>query len=397
MSSSETLQELGARLDREDRLAERRQLFDLPAGLHYFDGNSLGPLTRAARARLQQTVDQEWGRDLIRSWTKNGWLAAGRRIGARLAPLLGAAPDEILVADSTSINWAKLLHVALDLRPQRTKILCQIDHFPSNLYLTREIADARTRRLHLIELDRLIDELDDQVALVCFGQVDFRSGELFDLAALTRRAHEAGALVLVDLSHSVGALPLELEAAGVDLAVGCGYKFLNGGPGAPAFLYVRRGHLAAARNHLPGWLGHSDPFDFSSTYLPAAGIERFTCGTPPILSFVALEAALDAFADLDLAALRAKSLALGDHFLRWLDTEPAIETITPRQHERRGSQITIRHPQAAAWRDLLDRENVLADFRPPDLLRFGLAPLYLSFADVNAAGAALRWIANGAR
>lgn len=393
--------EQAVRRDHEDPLAPCRELFELPPGLAYFDGNSLGPPSADSRRRLRQVAEQEWGGRLVAGWNgrgpDDGWIGLAARAGRRIARLIGAAPDEVLVADSTSVNLFKLLAAALELRPGRRVLLCQEEHFPTDLYIAEGLARLRgqgftVRRARTAELPAA---LSAEVAVVCCSHVDFRSGELHDMAALNREARRHGALTCWDLSHTAGALPIELDAAGADLAVGCGYKFLNGGPGAPAFLFVRGELQESSRNPLPGWLGHADPFAFAPDYRPAAGIERFLCGTPPILSLASLDAALEAFAVADLHLLRRKSLELGDFFRELLERRCpgcGFEVVTPREHERRGSQISLRHPEAFALVQALIAKNVVPDFRAPDLLRFGLTPLYQRFADVVTAVETLRQI-----
>ena len=340
-------------------------------------------------------AELEWGGELIGAWNGAGWIDLAVTAGRKIARLIGAEPGEVLVADSTSVNLFKLLAAALELRPGRRVILCQDNHFPTDLYIAEGVAALRgapfeVRRAPPAELAA---SLSNEVAVLCCSQVDFRSGELLDMTALNAAARRHGALSCWDLSHSAGALPVELNAAGCDLAVGCGYKFLNGGPGAPAFLFVRQELQEVIRNPLPGWLGHREPFAFSPHYQPASGIERFTCGTPPILALAALDAALSAFAELDLGELRRKSLALGDYFRQLLEArcpDCGFEILTPPEPERRGSQISLRHPEAFALVQALISEGVVPDFRAPDLLRFGLTPLYQRFADVLRAVETLR-------
>lgn len=388
-------------LDHQDPLAPCRDFFELPPGLAYFDGNSLGPLSTASRLRLRQVAEQEWGGQLIGAWNGAGWIELAARAGRKIAAIVGAEPDEVLVADSTSVNLFKLLAAASELRPGRRVILCQEEQFPSDIYIAEGLVALRgagfaVRRVKSRDLPAaLAGDLGGEVAAICCSQVDFRSGELYDLAALTAAAHAAGALACWDLSHSAGALPIGLAAAGVDLAVGCGYKFLNGGPGAPAFLYVRRDLQEASRNPLQGWLGHSDPFAFGADYQPAAGIERFACGTPAVLSLASLDAALEIFAQADLELVRRKSLQLGDFFLDLLERRcPScgFEVVTPREPERRGSQVSLRHQDAFALVQALIAKGVVPDFRAPDLLRFGLTPLYQRFVDVFTAVETLRAI-----
>lgn len=389
------------RLDEADPLASFGDRFVLPTGVIYLDGNSLGPLPRATIDRVSRVIEDEWGHGLIRSWNEHGWIELPRRVAAKIAPLIGARESEVMVADSTSINLYKLLASALDLQPGRRKILSSPRNFPSDLYMMQGIA----RTLGSCELVLAEDPaaaLDDGVAVLALTHVDFKTGELFDLAGLTAAAHAVGALVLWDLAHSAGAVPVDLGAsgggAGVDFAVGCGYKFLNGGPGAPAFLYVAERHQERAQSPLSGWLGHAEPFAFETSYRPAPGIGRFVCGTPPILSLAALDAGLDAFEGVDLGALRAKSMALGDLFLDLADERCAghgFRVVSPRDASRRGSQVSLAHPEGYAIVQALIARGVIGDFRAPDVLRFGLAPLYLGYADVWDAVEALVRVMEG--
>ncbi len=385
-------------LDRADPLAATRELFVLPEGVRYFDGNSLGPLPRSSRERVAETVRQEWGQDLIRSWNLHRWIDLPRHLGARISRLIGATPDEVVIADSTSINLFKLLSAALDLRPSRRVIVSESSQFPTDLYMAEGLASLRRDsagsgpELRLVEPQDLIDAIDHDVAVVCLSHVDFKSGERRDMAELTRIAHQRGALILWDLSHSAGAMEIDLDGCDVDLAVGCTYKFLNGGPGAPAYLFVARRHLSQARSPLWGWFGHRDPFAFETSYRPASGIDRFQCGTPPILSLAALDGALDVFDEVDLGVVRRKSLDLGDLFLELVRQNcggMGLNSISP-ERERRGSHIALRHEQGYRIVQALIERGIIGDFRAPDVLRFGLAPLYLRYVDVWHAVRALR-------
>jgi len=389
-----------AALDRDDPLARLRDLFHLPAGLLYFDGNSLGPLVKATRRLLNEVMDRQWGDDLIRSWERHGWIELPRAVGKKIAPLIGADGDEVVVTDSTSVNLFKLLAVALQLRPGRRVILSETSQFPTDLYMARGLAELLGKEYQVRLVDGEDPELDwghevrsHQAAVVCLSHVRFKTGALLDMAAITRAAHHGGALVLWDLSHSAGALEVDLGACDVDLAVGCGYKFLNGGPGAPAFLYVARRLHDDARSPLPGWLGHEQPFAFDLEYRPAPGIGRFLCGTPPILSLAALDAAMDLYAGVDLREVRRKSMALGDLFLDLVRQEcadPGLGIACPLDACRRGSQVSLRHQEGYAVIQALIARGVVADFRTPDVMRFGLAPLYLRYTDVWDAVGILR-------
>jgi kynureninase len=374
-------------LDGRDPLARFRDRFVLPEGVIYLDGNSLGPLLKSIPERLRQVVEREWGEGLIRSWNAARWIDLPQRVGDKVAPLIGAEPGEVVAADSTSVNLFKLLSAALALQGDRSVILSERDNFPTDLYVADGVRDQLGGRhvLKLVEADKLRDALDQQVAVVMLTHVNFRTGFRHDMAAITAAAHAQGALVLWDLSHSVGAMPLALNEARADLAIGCGYKYLNGGPGAPAFLYVRRGLQDRIRPPLAGWMGHREPFAFVAGYAPAEGIARNLCGTPPVLAMAALDTALDLWAEVDLAVLRAKSVALADLMIELVEqqgTDLGLTLATTRDAERRGSQVSFAHPEGYAVMQALIAHGVIGDFRNPDLIRFGLTPLYLRYVDV---------------
>ena len=374
-----------AAMDAEDPLAPLRERFDLP-DLIYLDGNSLGPLPRAARERVRRCVDTEWGRDLIASWNKAGWIDLPRTTGAKIAALIGAEPDAVRVADSTSVNLFKVLAAALRLRPERRRIVSQRGNFPTDLYtaegLTALMGDGH--ELHLVdEPDGIEDAITDDTAVVMLTHVDYRTGRMLDMGAVTRVAHAAGALAVWDLAHSAGAVPLDLAACGADFAVGCGYKYLNGGPGASAFLYVAPRHQPHALNPLSGWFAHAEPFAFEPGFRAAGGADRFLTGTPPVLSTVSLDAALDLWADVSMADVRAKSVALTDLFIRLVEKRcPALELASPREAAMRGSQVSFRNDEAYAIVQALIERGVIGDFRAPDIARFGFAPLFIRFVDV---------------
>jgi kynureninase len=374
------------RLDAADPLRGFRDRFALPDGVIYLDGNSLGALPRATAARLAALVDAEWGRDLITSWNKHGWIDLPVRVGDKIARLIGAAPGEVVVADSTSVNLFKLLSAALELVPGRTVVLSDRGNFPTDLYIAQGLVAARGGGLALRVVDEtaVIDAIDANTAVVMLTHVNYRSGRRHDLAAVTAAARRAGALMLWDLAHSAGAMPIDLGAVGADLAVGCGYKYLNGGPGAPAFLYIARRHQPRIRPPLSGWMGHEAPFAFDLDYRPAAGIARNLCGTPPILSLAALEVGVDLMLEADLAELRAKSMALGERFAALVEARcpGTFELASPSDPAERGSQICFRHPHGYAIVQALIARGVIGDFRAPDILRFGFAPLYLRYVDV---------------
>ena len=371
-------------LDRADPLASRRELFDLEDGLIYLDGNSLGALPRAVKGRLAQAVEAEWGRGLIRSWNSAGWIDLPSHVGAKIAALIGAAPDEVIAADSTSVNLFKLAAGALAMRPGRKVILSEPGNFPSDLYILQGLAQVLPGvELRLVEPGGLPDALDDRVALLLLTHAHYKNGELHDMAALTTWAHEVGALALWDLSHSAGALEVDLTGADADLAVGCGYKYLNGGPGAPAFAYIARRHQAAFQSPLTGWMGHAQPFAFRDDYAPGQGMLRTLCGTPSVLGLTALDAALSAFDGVEMSALRAKSRALGDLFLDLVEARcPGFAIACPRDSAKRGSQVSLTHPNGYPIVQALIARGVVGDFRAPDVLRFGFAPLYVRHVDV---------------
>ncbi|MFT7286259.1 MAG: kynureninase [Halieaceae bacterium] len=381
--------------DKQDPLAALRSLFALPPNTVYLDGNSLGVLPKAVLPAVQDLLAVQWGRDLIASWNSHDWIGLPRRVGEQIAPLIGAGSGQVLCADSISVNVFKLLASALALRPERSVILAVERDFPTDAYMAQGLSTLLgTPRCELrtVAFGDLEEALCEDVAVLMLTQVNYRTGELYDMAALTRAAHAAGALVLWDLAHSAGVLPMELDALQVDMAVGCGYKYLNGGPGAPAFVYLNQRHHSAAVQPLSGWLGHRRPFAFAGDYEPAEGVERFQAGTPSIISMHALHTALEAYEHTSVPALRAKSLTLSDYFLDCLDVSglaAQLHCLTPRAHERRGSQISLQHEQAWGISQALIESGVIVDFRAPDVVRFGFAPLYNSFTDVAQAVASL--------
>jgi kynureninase len=391
-------------LDAADPLAPLRERFVLPGGVIYLDGNSLGALPRATPDRLAAVMRDEWGEGLIRSWNTAGWIDLPQRVGDRIARLVGAGAGEVHVADSTSINLFKVLEVALALvrqqAPGRRLIVSERGNFPTDLYIADSVARRQGGELVLIDRDDLASHLDERLAVLMLTHVDYRSGRLHDMASTTRAAHAAGALTVWDLAHSAGAVPVDLKAGGsadaaADFAVGCGYKYLNGGPGAPAFVWAHPRHTAHLdalrwRQPLSGWMGHAAPFEFGSDYRPAAGIRRFACGTPPILSLAALECGLETFEAAaalgGMAALREKSMTLGQLFIDAVEARCAghgLALASPRDPAERGSQVSFTHPDAGyAIVQALIARGVIGDFRAPDLLRFGFAPLYTRHVDV---------------
>lgn len=388
------LAELEAR-DRDDPLRPFRDAFALPDRVVYLDGNSLGALPRAAAARLQEVVSRQWGESLIRSWTEHGWLAAPQRVGDKIARLVGAGSGEVLAADSTSVNLYKLLSAACRLRPDRSIILSEPGNFPNDVYIAQGIAHEKQRslRLRLVPAGELEAAIDERVAVLMLTHVHYKTAAVHDMVRLTAQAHAHGALVLWDLSHSAGAVPVDLESAQADFAVGCGYKYLNGGPGAPAFLYVARRLQASASTPLTGWFGHERPFAFGPDYAPAPGVGRFQAGTPPILGLAALEASVDLLLQADAGQLLAKSRALTQAFVGLVESHCAglgLELISPREPASRGSHVAFRHPRAEAILPRLLERGLIGDFRTPDALRFGFAPLYNRYADAWHAASILR-------
>ena len=375
-------------LDASDPLAAVRDRFLVPDGLVYLDGNSLGVLPVGVREAVDDVVARQWGQDLITSWNTHDWWDAPRRVGARIARLVGAHDDEVVVADSTSANLFKALVAAARLRPGRSTLVIEPGNFPADLYVADSVADLLG--LHVVrtepgDVGALLAERGDDVAVVSFSHVDYRTGRAHDMAGVTTAVHGAGALAVWDLSHSAGALPVDLTGAGADLAVGCGYKYLNGGPGAPAYVMVARRHQESVRSPLTGWTGHAQPFAMEGSYRPAPGIDRMRNGTPPVLSLLALEAALAAFDGVDLAEVRAKSLSLTSFFLELADealTPLGFTAVTPRDPSERGSQVSLRHPAAYGVVQALVARGVVGDYREPDLVRLGFAPLYLRHLDV---------------
>jgi len=387
-------------LDAQDPLRDLRHQFDLPDGVIYLDGNSLGVLPKATAARIAKVVTQEWGQGLIRSWNSAGWFDSPRRAGDKIARLVGANPNEVVATDSTSINLFKVLSAALNLAredaPQRKTIVSERSNFPTDLYIAEALCRERGCTLKLVEPDEIPGSLTADVAVLMLTHVNYRTGAMHDMATVTRAAHVAGILAVWDLAHSAGAVPVDLTGASADFAVGCGYKYLNGGPGAPAFVWVAPRHAERFWQPLAGWWGHAAPFDFTPDYQPAAGITRYLCGTQPIISMAALECGLDTLLAAEplggMAALRAKSLALTDLFIELVETRCAghgLTLATPIDHAQRGSQVClVRDAGAYAIVQALIARHVIGDFRAgdgvahPDILRFGFTPLYIGFEDV---------------
>ena len=382
--------------DRNDPLASFRDRFELPEGVIYLDGNSLGPPSVGMRTRIESLLADEWGRDLVASWNRHGWFRLPERVGARIAPLLGAGDDEVIAADSVSLNLFKLLAALLRRPGSRGVVLAEATNFPTDLYMAEGLVSLLREsgaELRIVPPDDFEAALGPEVAVATLTQVDFRTGRKHDLRRLTAAARDSGIPVVWDLSHSAGAFPLHLNDDGVEFAVGCGYKYLNGGPGAPGFLYVARRRQQSLDTPLSGWMGHRSPFEFETHYRPAAGVRRFLSGTPGILSMIALEEGLRTFEGVDLEALQAKSEALGDLFLLLAGErlrEFGVEPASPRNARERGSQVSLRHPYGYPVMQALIARGVVGDFREPDLLRFGFAPLYVRYRDVWDAVEALR-------
>lgn len=381
-------------LDAEDPLREFRRAFSLPDDVLYFDGNSLGALPARTVERVTDVLTREWGDGLVRSWRTSDWIGAPRRIGAKIARLIGAQSHEVVVADSTSVNLFKLIIAALHARPGRKLVLSEPGNFPTDLYMVESALRVLNagHRLELRARESIEQWINADTALVLLTHVHYKTAEVFDMKAVTARAHSHGALTLWDLSHSAGALPIDLNGARADLAVGCGYKYLNGGPGAAAFLFVAEPHQATLETPLGGWMGHARPFDFVDGYEPAAGVARFLCGTPSILSLCALEVGVDLHLNADMAAIAEKSKRLSELFMDLVESRCkryGLQRVGPAKGQPRGSHVAFRHPHAHAIMQALIARKVIGDFRAPDVMRFGLTPLYLRYEDVGRAVAIL--------
>jgi kynureninase len=373
-------------LDARDPLAALRDDFVLREGEIYLDGNSLGPVSKGTQRRVREVIDHEWGEGLIRSWNSANWMDAPIELGNRLAPLIGAREGEVLVADTLTFLLAKIIGGSLELRPDRHVVITDAVNFHSDLYIVAAMARLAGRDIIVKTIDRdtLVDYLDDDVALVMFTHVDFRTGEMLDMAGITAAVHAVGALMLWDLAHSTGAVPLDVTSANIDFAAGCGYKYLNGGPGAPGFMYVAPRWQGVLRNPLPGWLGHARPFDFEPTYESAPGMRAYVTSSPSVLALGALDGALEVFERTTMTEVRVKSLALTDLFISLVEEAlPGVfDVVTPREHTLRGSQVALRHEQGYGIVQALIERGVIGDFRAPDICRFGLTPLYLRYVDV---------------
>ena len=377
-------EELARNRDAQDVLAPLRAKFDIPSDVKYFDGNSLGPLTLRSREVLHHTIDVEWRERLIRSWNED-WLAMPLRVGNMIAPLIGAQQDTVISCDNTSINLHKALMSAVALRPGRTEIVIDINNFPTDIYIAQSVADQHGMKLVAVSADEIIAAISERTAVVTATHVDYRSAKILDAPAITAASHQNGALMVWDLAHTAGAVPFDASALDIDFAVGCGYKYLNGGPGAPAFIYVAPRLLAESGQPLQGWWAHAVPFDFELGFRPAPGISRFLTGTSTVLSMKSLEAALEIFSGVSMADIRTKSIGLTGLFIDLFDEHLASRGFileSPRDAESRGSHVALGFAGGKALVDQMSVEGIIADFRPPHLMRFGFAPLYNSYRDV---------------
>ncbi len=375
-------------MDAADPLRAMRDRFILPEGVIYLDGNSLGAAAPAVFDELQKAATQEWAQDLIRAWNTAGWFDMPVALGDQLGRLIGAAAGQTVVCDTTSINIYKVLHAALGMRPDRSVIVAEGDSFPTDLYMAEGVASTRpgtVLRLEGVDAPTIEELIDERVAVILVNHVNYKSGQLRDMAALTCKAHQVGALIVWDLCHTAGALPVELDSANADFAIGCTYKYLNGGPGAPAFIYAAERHHDKVRQPLSGWWGHARPFAFEQGYAVGSGIRRFLCGTQPVLSTRALKGALDLWDDVDMAVVRKKSIALTDLFIQLVETRCGaygLELESPRDGKQRGSQVSFLHPQGYQVMRALIERGVIGDFRAPSTIRFGFTPLYVGYTDV---------------
>ncbi len=371
--------------DVTDVLRSKKDAFHIPEGVIYLDGNSLGVMPKHVPARIAEVVTEEWGTSLIRAWNTHSWIDLPARTGDRIARLIGAPAGSVVACDSTSVNVFKVLSAALSLRPGRKVVLSDNGNFPTDLYVASGLAALldKGHELKIVAPEEVEGAITEDVAVMMLTQVDYRTGRVHDMAELTRKAHEAGAIAIWDLAHSAGAIPVDLMGAGADFAVGCGYKYLNGGPGAPAFLYVAPEYQDRVTSPLTGWMGHEAPFAFDLDYRPVSGVSRMTVGTPAILALSSLHAALDVFADVDMADIRAKSISLSELFIAEVEAKcPQLTLASPRDPSERGSQVSFRFEEGYAVMQALIARGVIGDFRAPDVMRFGFTPLYLSHQDI---------------
>ncbi len=379
------------KLDLEDPLRKKRAEFLIPEGLIYLDGNSLGVLPRAVKKRLVSTVETEWGNSLIRAWNTHQWMELPSKVGDKIGLLIGAEKGAVIATDTTSLNVAKAVSAGLALNPDRRVILTDNGNFPSDVYMAQGVADTlgKGHELKIVDPQDVFDALDETIAVMMITQVDYRTGRRHDMRQLTERAHEVGAVVMWDLAHSAGAFEVDLAACNVDLAVGCTYKYLNGGPGSPAFIYIAPRHQAHIKPMLSGWIGHKAPFEFDLEYQPADGAQRMNVGTPPVLALSTLDAALDVWAGVDMAQVRTKSVQLGELFISEVEarcSQYGLRLASPRGSALRGSQVSFQCPQGYAVMQALIANQVIGDFRAPDIIRFGFTPLYMSYTEVYRAG-----------
>jgi kynureninase len=371
-------------LDQCDLLAGFREKFNLPNGTIYLCGHSLGPMLKTASCYVAEIMEQQWGQEAICAWNNADWINMPKRLGDKISTLIGADADEVIVADSITANLFKLLMSGLKLRAGRNVILTDIDNFPADIYMAQAVADlfpdTQLIRCHRADIPRFLNQ---KTAILMLTHVDYRTSEIYDIREMTRLGHAAGALVLFDLAHSVGVMPLELSDTNVDMAVGCGYKYLNGGPGAPAFIYVAKKHHDRMQSPLLGWMGHASPFDFGNEYVPAQGIKRFLCGTPPILSMCVLEEAVDMLLPIPLSDIHMKSQRLSNYLIKLICKKcPELQIVSPINSRLRGSHVAITHSHAYGFKQALSVEGIICDYREPDLIRFGLSSLYVRYVDL---------------
>ncbi len=381
-------------LDQQDPLAHKRDDFIIPDGVIYLDGNSLGVMPKKVQHTVKEVVENEWGRSLIKGWNDHDWIGLPQRVGGKIGRIIGAPEGSVIAADSTSLNLVKVLAAALSMRSDRKLILSDNGNFPTDLYMAQGLAHhlQQDHQLKLVDPDQVIDSLDESVAVVMLTHVDYRTGRVHDMARISELAHEKGALIIWDLAHTAGALPIDLEAVKADFAIGCGYKYLNGGPGAPAFVYVRPDHISSFAPSLSGWMGHAAPFAFDTEYEPAAGIDRMLVGTPSVIAMSALNTAMDVWQDVDMNVVRQKSMVMGDLFIEEVERRCAgfgLELVSPRDASLRGSQVSFKCSNGYAVMQALIGHGVIGDFRAPDIIRFGFTPLYLRYTDITKAAQTL--------
>ena len=374
-------------MDQNDPLSFLREEFHMPEGLINMDGNSLGALPKSTVQKVEKAIKEEWGIGLIRSWSEAGWFESPVRIGNKIAPLIGAKEGEVLVADTTSINLFKALAAASQMNKDRSILLSEEGNFPTDLYMMQGLSALSNNRLQtkVVPPEQLLDALTEEVAVLLLTQVNFKTADIKDMRAITQKAHEKGILVIWDLSHSVGSIEVDLTTANADFAVGCGYKFLNGGPGAPGFIYVPKRHQATAQNMLSGWMGHADPFAFAEDYEPKASVERFRAGTPVMLGMTALESGVELFQKTSIAALRQKCIQLSELFIHLMDQACGtygFQLASPTDATQRAGHVAFSHPEGHAIYQAIKRKQIISDFRTPDILRFGITPMYLRYVDM---------------